>query len=132
MPLLYRLTADAVVILHAGYVSYVLIGQLLILVGILCRWSWIRNPWFRWTHLAAILIVVVESLLEITCPLTTLEQYLRRESGTTAYQGDFVGNWVHELLFFDFTPDVFTAIYTAFGLVVLATFLLVPPRRRRT
>ena len=73
----YMLAADAIVVLHAGYVAFVVLGQLAVLAGILCRWTWIRNPWFRWLHLTAISIVVVEALLGIVCPLTTLETWLR-------------------------------------------------------
>lgn len=129
MSLFYRLAADLTVIVHAGYVSYVVVGQLLILVGILCRWNWVRNPWFRWTHLSAILIVVFEALYGIVCPLTTLENELRRRAGQAGYQGDFIASLVHDLLFFDFEPWVFTLIYAAFGLLVLATFAIAPPRR---
>ncbi len=130
MPILYKLAADFVVILHAAYVSFVVFGQLAILVGILRKWAWIRNCWFRWGHLAAISIVVAESLLGIVCPLTTLETWLRTRAGETSYSGDFVAFWVHNLLFYDASPAVFTAIYSAFGLTVLAALVLAPPRRR--
>jgi polyferredoxin len=129
MPLVYRLAADATVIVHFGYVSFVVVGQLLILFGILRKWGWIRNPWFRWLHLAAIAIVVGESVCGITCPLTTLEKHLRAKAGQAAYSGDFIGNLVHEFMFYDFEPWVFTIIYTVFGGLVLATFVVAPPRR---
>jgi hypothetical protein len=132
MPLFYRLAADVTVLVHAGYVSYVVLGQLLILVGIVRRWNWIRKPWFRWTHLAAILVVVFEAACGIVCPLTTLETEFRRRAGQTAYRGDFLANVVHDTLFFDFPPWVFTSIYTAFGMLVLVTFVLAPPQRLRT
>src|SRR5262245_16456241 len=112
MPLFYRLAADATVILHAGYVSFVVVGQLLILFGILRKWEWIRNPWFRWLHVAAIAIVVAESIFGIVCPLTTLEKYLRRLGGQAEYRGDFVANFVHEFLFCPFEPWVFTLAYS--------------------
>jgi hypothetical protein len=131
MPMIYRFAADVVVVLHAAYVSFVLFGQLAILAGILCRWDWVRNRTFRWLHLAAISIVVVESLLGIVCPLTTLEAWLRAQSGQATYAGDFIGHWVHELLFYDAPPWVFTLIYSAFGLTVLGAFFLAPPRRRK-
>ena len=54
---MYGLLADLVVIVHFAYVGFVVIGQLLILIGIVLRWQWIRNPWFRLIHLAMILIV---------------------------------------------------------------------------
>ena len=128
MPYLYRVSADVVVLLHFGYVGFVVAGQLLILVGILLKWSWIRNAWFRFLHLAAIAIVVAESVLGITCPLTTLEQHLRIKAGQATYRGDFVGNLVHDLMFYDLEPWVFTIAYTLFGLLVLGTFVLAPPR----
>ena len=88
------------------------------------------HPWLRWLHLTAISIVVVEALLGIVCPLTTLETWLRKRGGQAAYDGDFLGHWVHELLFYDAPPWVFTLIYASFGLIVLTTFLLAPPRRK--
>ena len=130
--MLYRLADDVVVVLHAAYVSFVVIGQLAILIGMLRRWAWVRNAWFRWLHLAAISIVVVESLLGIVCPLTTLEDWLRSRAGQIGYRGDFVGFWVHELLFYDAPAWVFTLVYTAFGLLVVATFIVAPPRRRQS
>jgi len=127
--MLYKLAADAVVVLHAAYVSFVVFGQLAIFIGILVRWAWVRNARFRWLHLLTISIVVVESLLGIVCPLTTLEAWLRTRAGQAAYRGDFLGHWVHALLFYDAPPWVFTLIYTAFGLLVAATFVTAPPRR---
>lgn len=131
MPILYRLAADAVVVLHMAYVLFVIIGFLLTLVGSVLRWRWIRNPWFRGIHLAMILIVVAEAWLGITCPLTTWEHTLRELAGGKVYDGAFIANLVHDLLFYDAPPWVFTALYTMFGLGVLATFLMAPPRWRR-
>src|SRR5258708_3886468 len=128
MPMIYQLAADLVVVAHAAYVSFVLFGQLGILVGILCRWEWIRNRTFRWLHLAAISLVVFESLLGIVCPLTTIETWLRERAGQAVYAGDFIGHWVHELLFYNAPPWVVTVVYTAFGLTLLAAFFLASPR----
>lgn len=131
MQLAYRLAADAVLVFHVSYVAFVLVGFLLTVIGILARWQWIRNFWFRTLHLAAILLVVAESLLGIICPLTTWESELRQLSGQTAYRGDFIATWLHDLLFIEAEPWVFTVCYTLFGLAVLATFILAPPRWRK-
>jgi hypothetical protein len=132
MQLVYRLAADAVLVFHISYVGFVLVGFVLTVVGILARWNWVRNPWFRGLHLAAILLVVAESLGGIICPLTIWESELRQMAGQTAYRGDFIAQWLHDLLFFDAEPWVFTVCYTLFGLAVLATFVLAPPRRCKT
>ncbi|MCY3731194.1 MAG: DUF2784 domain-containing protein, partial [Rhodospirillaceae bacterium] len=58
------------------------------------------------------------------CPLTVWENELRRRAGQLDYQAGFVQHWLHRVLFFEAEPWVFTAIYTAFGaLVVLVWFL---------
>lgn len=131
---LYSLLADLVVCLHLAYVAFVVVGLLLIVIGGICHWRWTRNSSFRLIHFSMIGVVVVEALLKITCPLTTLESYLRRQSGEATQAGSFVGRMAQELLFYDFSPSVFTAIYCVFGALVLSTFLCFPPNfmiRRR-
>jgi hypothetical protein len=128
--MLYRIAADLLVAFHMAYVLFVIVSFALVLLGIVMRWRWIRNLWFRLIHLACILVVAGEALLGITCPLTIWEQNLRRLAGQAAYQGDFIAHWIHEALFFEAEPWMFTAIYTAFALLVLLTFILAPPRRR--
>jgi len=55
----------------------------------------------------------------------------KRIAEVAAYRGDFIAQWLHDLLFFDAEPWVFTMCYTLFGLAVLATFVLAPPRWRK-
>jgi hypothetical protein len=128
---MYSTLADVVVVAHAAYVLFVVLGLAAILLGILFRWKWTRNFWFRGVHLAMIGVVVAESVIGIVCPLTTLEHYLRAKAGLPAQAGSFVGRWVHELLFFDAPEWAFTIVYCLFGAAVLATFWLAPPRPRR-
>ena len=131
MATLYRLTADLVVVVHFAFVAFVVFGLLLTLVGGVRRWEWVRNAWFRVTHLVAIGFVVAESLCGVTCPLTVWEQRLRVLAGQTSYRGDFIATWVHDLMFFDAEPWVFTLCYCSFGAAVVLSWVLVPPRRRR-
>ncbi len=127
MPSFYRLAADLMVVVHLTFVAFVVFGQLAILIGILRGWPWVRGLKFRMLHLLAIAVVVVQSLLGTTCPLTTWEKQLRRLGGQESYPGDFLARWAHDLLFFDAEPSVFALIYTLFGLLVLLTFLFAPP-----
>ena len=126
--MLYRALADLVVVLHAAYVLFVLFGLIAILIGIARRWAWIRNFWFRTVHLLMIAVVVAQAWLGQACPLTTLENYLRRRGGQSGYPGDFIAHLVHELIFVDAPSWAFVLCYTHFGSVVLATFVLAPPR----
>jgi len=120
--------ADLIVVTHMAYVSFVVFGLVAVLVGVVFRWKWVRNPWFRGIHLVAIGIVVAEALAGIPCPLTVWERELRTLAGQVGYQGDFIGYWTHQLLFYRAEPWVFTLVYTLFGLAVLAAFVLAPPR----
>jgi hypothetical protein len=126
----YRILADLVVLVHGTVVLFVVLGLVAILVGRLLQWQWIRNRWFRGVHLAAIGIVVAQAWAGVVCPLTTLENELRRRAGEATYPGSFIGYWAHELLFFEAPPWVFTTAYTVFGLAVLASMLWAPPRWR--
>lgn len=124
----YGYLADAIVAFHLGYVSYVVIGQLIIWIGLLFNWPWIRNPWFRLTHLVAILIVALEAVFNITCPLTSWEFELRRMAGQQVEEGTFLGQLFHNILFWDLPPWAFTTMYIVFAVLVLGTFVLAPPR----
>ena len=53
-----RMLADLIVVFHAAYVSFVVFGLVAILLGVVFRWSWVRNLWFRAIHLTVIGIVV--------------------------------------------------------------------------
>ena len=127
---IYRVLADAVVVVHCGYVLVVVLGLLLVLFGGWAGWSWVRNVRFRVIHLVMISVVVVQAWLGVVCPLTTLENWLRVQGSQEPYPGSFIGYWAHDLLFFDATPLVFTVVYSSFGLLVLASLVAVRPRFR--
>ncbi len=76
---MYGLWADVLVAIHLAYVGFVIMGQLLIGIGVVWKWAWVRNPVFRWVHLSMIGIVAVEALAGLKCPLTTWEEMLRQE-----------------------------------------------------
>jgi Protein of Unknown function (DUF2784) len=126
-----RVLANAILVLHAAYFSFVVFGLLVILLGIVFRWGWVRNVWFRSIHLMMIGIVVGEALAGVPCPLTVWEAQFRKIGGQTAYTGDFIGHWAHQLMFVRAERWVLTLIQILFGLAVLAAFILAPPRRSR-
>lgn len=118
--------ADAILVLHAVFVLFVVGGLVATWIGIATNRAFARNPWFRGLHLAAIGFVVAEALLGYMCPLTTWEDMLR---GTASEKG-FIQRWVHAWLFWDWPAWVFAAIYVAFGALVAATWVKFPPRRK--
>lgn len=125
---LYLLGADLLLFTHVLFVAFVVFGLLLVLFGGLRGWAWVRNPWFRLTHLVSIGVVVLQSWFGIICPLTTWEMLLRAKAGDATYAGTFVSYWLGKLLYYQAPMWVFAVAYTIFGLLVVASWYWVRPR----
>ena len=126
----YLLAADAVLLLHVLFVVFVVVGLVLILLGKLLSWSWVRNWWFRVIHLAAIGVVVLQSWIGVICPLTQLEMYLRSKAGDATYSGSFVSHWLEAILYYRAPAWVFAVAYTLFAIVVVMSWVWVRPHGR--
>ncbi|MFT4652603.1 MAG: hypothetical protein ACI82S_000237 [Patiriisocius sp.] len=123
----YLFAADALLIIHVLFVIFVVAGLLLIFIGKMRRWQWVRSPWFRAAHLAGIGIVVVQSWLGMICPLTTWEMALREQAGEAVYAGAFISHWLATLLYYHAPEWIFTLVYSAFGALVLLSLIWVRP-----
>jgi hypothetical protein len=119
--------ADALLVLHFAIVVFITGGLILTWIGGALGWSWVRNPWFRYLHLAAIACVALEALAGMVCPITLWEDALRGG----ARPESFVGRWVQQLLYYRAPEWVFTTLYVAWAAAALLTLRLVPPRSRR-
>lgn len=124
---LYSLIADGVLIVHGAVVLFVVGGLVLVIAGNVFRWVWVNGFWFRAAHLGAIGCVVAESWLGITCPLTTLEAWLRNRAGEASYGAGFIEYWLQKLLFYQAPSWVFVLAYTLFGLLVVVAWWYFPP-----
>jgi hypothetical protein len=123
---------DLLAAFHLALVAFVVLGEAAILAGGWRTWAWVRNRWFRLAHLAVIVVVALEAVFGVLCPLTRWEYDLRVASGEGGRPGTFVGRLIHAVLYYDFPPWVFTVLYVGFAALVLATLWLVPPRWRGT
>lgn len=118
--MLYRWAADALVLLHLGFVLFVVLGGLLVL----------RRPRLAWLHVPAALWGIWIEFSGWICPLTPLENQLRRRGGEAGYTGGFIDRYIVSLLY----PEGLSRnVQLALGLVVLALTLAVYTRilRRR-
>ena len=127
---MYGFLADAMVAAHIGYVAFVVLGQVAIVIGASLKREWACNPWFRGLHLLAIGIVVLEEFMGWRCPLTVWEEQLRVLAGQAVEGGTFMGRFLHDLLYID---DVWPAkaiqvLHVAFGALVFQALVMCPPR----
>ena len=87
--MLYRLAADGLVIVHLGFVAFVVLGALLVL----------RRPRLVWVHLPVAIWGAAIEFFGIICPLTPLENYFRRLAGVAEYHTSFVEHYVLPILY---------------------------------
>ena len=87
--MLYKLAADAVVLIHLGFVLFVVAGGLLVF-----RWRWIAL-----LHLPAVVWAILLEFRGWLCPLTPLELSLRAAGGQAGYSGGFVAHYILPVLY---------------------------------
>ena len=103
----YRLAADAVVLLHLGFVLFVVAGALLVF-----RWRWIAL-----LHVPAVAWAVLLEFRGWLCPLTPLELRLRAAGGQAGYSGGFVEQYILPVLY---PAELDSSLQIALGSVVIA------------
>ena len=118
--------ADAILVVHFLIAAFIVGGLPLTWAGAAAGWQWIRNPGFRYAHLAAILFVAAEGVLGFACPLTVWEDLLR---GGVRPES-FVGRWLRQLLYYEVPQSTFTIVYVLWAAATLVTLWRVPPRRK--
>ncbi len=127
----YQLLADMVLILHVAVVAFVVGGLILVVAGNLRGWRWVNGGRFRLAHLVAIAVVVAEVWFGATCPLTSVEMWLRAKAHAATYAGSFIEHWLQRVLYYEAPSWVFTLGYSLFGLVVVAVWWYFPPKLKR-
>ena len=124
----HQLLADAVLLLHAGVVLFVVIGLPAIVLGNRRGWRWVNRPAWRGAHLAAIALVALQAWLGQACVLTELESAWRRQAGQAGYRRSFVEHWVQAILYHEAPSWVFTVAYSVFAAAVAWAWWRYPPR----
>lgn len=124
----YHILADTILVLHVLFIAFVIGGLFLIYIGKYRAWYWVCNPWFRLAHAAAIVVVTLQSWAGKKCPLTTLENIFRSRAGDTVYAGSFISHVLEYIIYYRAPMWVFAVCYTAFGGLVIASWIWIRPR----
>ncbi len=127
----WGLLADAILLVHVGFVLFIVLGLPVIWLGALFRWRIARNRVFRFLQLGAMGVVLLETLLGMICPLTEWEAALRERAGQQAYGDDtFMQYWLQRLLYWDWSHTTFIVLYGGVFLAIVITYFAVPPKKR--
>jgi len=127
----YLLAADGILLIHLIFVAFVLLGFVFIWIGHIVKWKLATNAKFRICHVLAMGIVLCESMAGRMCPLTEWENDLRVKGGEgQLYETSFIKEWIHKIMFFDLSEQLFMLIYILFFVLILLTFWMIPPELR--
>lgn len=117
-----RILADGIVILHFGFILFVGCGGFLLL-----RWKSAAC-----LHLPAVLWAAAIEFRHGICPLTPLEQGLRRTAGLAGYSGSFIEHYLLPIIYPAGLDERIQHVLGALVVVVnLAVYGWVLFRRRR-
>ena len=76
-------------------------------------WRW---PGIVWAHLPAVAYAALVEFVGFTCPLTPVENYLRRRAGEAGYRGGFIAHYLVKAIY---PPGLTRGMQTGVGVLVL-------------
>lgn len=85
----YQILADSIVVLHFGFILFVILGALLII-----KWRWII-----WLHLPALIWAASIMYWGWICPLTPLENQLNSAAGSEGYEVGFIEHYIIPVIY---------------------------------
>ena len=103
-----KLAADAVLVLHLAFILFATLGAALV----------VWRAWFAWLHLPALAWGIWIELSHGICPLTPLENSLRRAAGAAGYPGGFIDHYLMPLIY---PPGLTAAQQVWIAVVLVAT-----------
>lgn len=110
--MLFTILAELVLVLHATFIVFVVLGALLVI-----RW-----PRVIWAHLPACAWGALIEFRGWLCPLTPLENWLRRSGGGTGYTTGFMEHYLAPLVYpAGLTPGI--QIFLGFAVVLINAVL---------
>lgn len=108
----YRRAADLVLLTHFAFVLFVIFGGLLAL-----RWRRLA-----WVHVPVAVWGTIIEFVGFVCPLTPLENWLRRRGGEAGYSGGFIDHYIIATLY---PAGLTRATQLVLGCLVLALNVVV-------
>jgi hypothetical protein len=118
----YRALADLTVVLHLGFILFVVFGVLLV-----ARW-----PRLLPGHLVCAAWGAYTEFTGTVCPLTPLENQFRRLAGEAGYEGGFIGHYLWPLIYpAGLTPTIQVGLGVGVLALNAAGYAFLWHRRRR-
>ena len=117
--------ADFILFIHFIIAIFISAGMVILPVGGLLSWRWCKNFSLRVVHLGLIVVVFIETLIGVHCPLTVAENYFRAQTTDQSFLGSLMKN----ILYWDMSENLFFYLYGICVVWVLILWIFFPPSR---
>lgn len=112
---IYEVLAESVLLLHLGFILWVVFGALLTR----------SRPWLGWVHIWCLVWGILVEVTPWPCPLTLLENWFESKAGVVPYSGGFLLHYLDKLVY----PDISSTALIVAGVTICAGNLAVYTRR---
>ena len=119
------LMADFILIIHFVIVIYIASWILLIPIAYKINWDIFKNKNLRLIHIILLFFVSLESIFGLTCPLTSIENYLRNIVNTKT----FISYWLETIIYWDLPNIFFVGLYSLSLMLTIFWWKLFPPKK---
>ena len=118
--------ADIILILHFFIVVFVTSGFFIIPFDYIFKWCWIGIK-IRLAHTLVMLVIITETILGFTCPLTIIENQFRGN-----YQSStFVGYWLQKIIYWELPESFFILLYSGCFAWTIVMWFVFPIRKKQ-
>lgn len=127
--MIYKILADAIVVIHFIWILFMLLGFILTLLGF-----WQKGFFDRWLlrtiHLFGIAYVSLLAIMGKYCPITVWENILREKYDfTLTYPGSFMIHYAEKLVYPDVNPLIIQIPTTFIAVFIVLIFIFRPPKK---
>jgi hypothetical protein len=116
--------AEAILAAHLAIILFNLFGLIVVPLGAICGWRFVRVRWWRLLHLVSLAAVAAQAVFGRACILTIWQAALTGEPGRPT---PLIMGWVNRVIYWPLPLWVFAAFYLLVFGYALALLWLVPP-----
>ena len=116
--------AEAILAAHLAIILFNLFGLIVVPLGAICGWRFVRVRWWRLLHLVSLAAVAAQAVFGRACILTIWQAALTGEPGRPT---PLIMGWVNRVIYWPLPVWVFAALYLLVFGYALALLWLVPP-----
>ena len=121
--------AAAILAAHLAIILFNLFGLIVVPLGAICGWRFVRVRWWRLLHLVSLAAVAAQAVFGHACFLTIWQASL---TGATGLPTPLIMGWVNRVIYWPLPVWVFATLYVIVFGYALALFWLVRPARGAT